>query len=915
MQKLEEIRSLLLRLGNVKLNRILNLTAFSSALIAHFNRDNDFDIDTLLKDKELKFSKRDDILKLCKLIDGFYREVKTYKPLLKEDVFEVRYEVNSLYEREGLKTNFVLYTNFIDVLGLIEKKLKPFISIENIQTHKVIVRNCISSDNYYISENEVYDFVRFEDSKYNFCVDEENLDDLINILYKLPKEFDKALDTIYLCNDINLIIDLIPRDFKNVKIHNFISDRKVEEFLLNNGITKLSQLNNIEYKNANNEYLRCIFDVLLSKSFEKPQDLQLELISGLKDKYQLYATMRYQEGLKYTEMAERLGVTRAGAQALSAKVERIIRHRHYLTRKLISQILLFRDNDYFMFEDTLTKLGVWLPLLTNICEFERYKSSNIFTFDDYYLYSDKEDNEGTERDEEEEETLSEETTSGERFGFIETLPNIIKKKDINKYVEFIIENSKKAIGKQDIKNVINLNYIDYGMLISKTKLNTNYFFKYILENYYPDGLNVYDKTNIENVKLLLNNLFNYEIDCLSDRYISSRIPKLCTLVGRGVWKYNVNVELPEEVIDKINVYIASYPIAAVPISSIYENFADELLEYGIENKYSLQGILRNIINPNYKATKDYVYTDDSQTFVERIAEFIKNSKILVTREVLEQNFPGFQMTSMQRISSTTPVVNMNGYFASMDNMAISEEEKVLLKEELNTIVEDEKTHNSKNIFYRFKSKFNGLFNRIGINHYLQLYYILNKLFEDDFEFLRPFIAKKGFEIQDKEHQLIEKIVEEWEITKDRLRDLCYEVGYFMESIMDLVIRNNDEILFKNEHVIVSTEKIDINEEKLQNIDTILDKYMLYSDYMFLKEVAIYSEIKELCENMNEWLLYSLISAYSTKYKVYRTDNVMSRTQLILAKEDFDKSKIENLSTSNPVIFDMEDLLDIEDLED
>ena len=123
MQKLEEIRSLLIRLGNVKLNRILNLTVFSSALIAHFNRDNDFDIDTLLKDKELKFSKRDDILKLCKLIDGFYREVKTYKPLLKEDVFEVRYEVNSLYEREGLKTNFVLYTNFIDVLGLIEKNL------------------------------------------------------------------------------------------------------------------------------------------------------------------------------------------------------------------------------------------------------------------------------------------------------------------------------------------------------------------------------------------------------------------------------------------------------------------------------------------------------------------------------------------------------------------------------------------------------------------------------------------------------------------------------------------------------------------------------------------------------------------------------------------------------------------------
>ena len=207
-----------------------------------------------------------------------------------------------------------------------------------------------------------------------------------------------------------------------------------------------------------------------------------------------------------------------------------------------------------------------------------------------------------------------------------------------------------------------------------------------------------------------------------------------------------------------------------------------------------------------------------------------------------------------------------------------------------------------------------MFNRVGITHYLQFYYIINKLFENDFEFLRPFIAKKGVEIQDKETQLIELIVQEKRITIEKLRDLSVQVGYFMESIMDLVIRNNDKILFYDENTIVAIDEIHIDEEKMLNLDGILDSFMLYSNYRYLSELADYHEIKELFGPTNKWMLYSIVSAFSTKYKIFRTSNVMSRTELIIAMEGFDFNSVKESITKTQSDYNLEDLLDLEDLQ-
>ena len=67
--------------------------------------------------------------------------------------------------------------------------------------------------------------------------------------------------------------------------------------------------------------------------------------------------------------------------------------------------------------------------------------------------------------------------------------------------------------------------------------------------------------------------------------------------------------------------------------------------------------------------------------------------------------------------------------------------------------------------------------------------------------------------------------------------------------MDLVIRNNDEIVFLDENTVGAINKIELDEEKIIEIDTILDKFMLNYNCRYLKDLSKDKEIKE--ENKEE----------------------------------------------------------------
>lgn len=905
IEAINKLKNFLVRINDVKLSKILGLTYFSDAYSDHLNKRKTFDIEhvcALYKENNVK---EKDIITLCKICDFLNRNLKQYMPIIKQQTFDLAYYYSSKYDTNGEEHCLIVKSNFIDLDKLIVNKLSNILKYKKITEEKDILEKCYIVNVDFVKGSEIFDYLTNVYKEKCFVGSEDELDKLVDLFENVSKKFSDLSENYFIVNSIELIVSLLPKDIRNINLINLTRDKKVLDFFKNNNLTKLYHLNKIKYQNTDINDLKKIADILESKSFCSPKYLQNNLLSTLRDKEQKYAELRYKQKMKYKEIGEVVGVTRAGAQSALSKIEEHLKttYRYQKLCEIFNQILLFRDNDYFISKEIFENLGIWTNLIVENLGLQEYKGSNLYIIENKLQLVDI-NYQGNIKDADDYE-----------FDFIKKLPTIIKKKELNKFIDAIVENSEKFITRKDIKTIIYLNYIDYNTIISRNKLNISYFLKEILQTYYPNGLDVYDDKNLQKIRQLLLDLFKCPIQDYSDRYIISRICQLSTLIGRGIWKYNPEqIELSDDLKLKINQYINNYPISAIPIKSVFDKFEEELIEYGIDNKYAFQGILKKYINPEFKTTKDYIYTDDSQTFVEIIASFIKNSKDLVTKELLEKEFPGFSVGTMQRVINTSSVVNMNGYYASIDNFHFSQDEISQLKTELEMIVQDEEVHNTKNIFYRFKVKFNGLFNRIGINHYLQLYYILNKLFDDDFEFLRPFIAKKGIEIQDKETQLVELIVQEGKVSIEQLRDLSNKIGYFMESIMDFVIRNNDELVFLDDKTIVATNKIEIDEEKMAQIDNILDNCMLYYDYKYLDELVKNEEISKIFPKTNKWFLYSIITAYSVKYKIFRTSNVMSRTELLIVKENYDEKQIKDLIKEKSSYIDLEDILDIEDLE-
>ena len=915
----EKINSFLERINANILKEIFNNRLFLSCFTNYLSKKENFDVDVVCDKLKSEFDMRD-IINTCRICDILNLNTTGYLPIIKEYSFNFSYNFNSICGNNGIRHFVVMDSNYFNVKDFLYDKIKHCSTSENIGIDIVEVKNVKKSDEMSLAPEQILNYLNLGVNRLKIIGNEDDLNMILNLYELANKSFEEVAECYYLVKSLDFIVSLLSYEIKNAYIINLVrrtSDfsqcdkETIENFIEKTRIYKIGQIKNIDYREINVNCLRLLLKLLVLNDLNSPKDIQNNLIAVLKDREQDIAELRFRSGLKYQEIGDKIGITRAGAQSAMVKILQRLSNPYRFAKlyNLLRQVLLFRENDYFITSDIFNKLSIWRYLLPEVFGLYDYKNLGIYVIEDYVddmgfqVFLEK----YPEFDKNEEKIYE--------FDFVGNLPSIIRKNDLDKYLNFAIENSRHYISHKDLKKIISLNYIDYNTVISKNKLSISYFMKYILKTYFPNGLDVYDRNNINKVKELLSNLFNYSTEEYSDRYITHRICMISTLGGRGVWKYSEeSIEISDDLKCEIVEYIQNYPISAVPIKTVFEKFEKQLINEGIENKYIFQGLIKKVVNNNYKTTKDYIYTDDSQTYVEIIANYIKNSKVLVTKELLEKEFPGFSMTSMQRIINTSPVVNMNGYFAYMDNLDIQDADKEKLKDELEGIVGDGESHNAKNIFIRFKSKFNGLFNRVGITHYLQFYYIINKLFENDFEFLRPFIAKKGVEIQDKETQLIELIVQEKRITIEKLRDLSVQVGYFMESIMDLVIRNNDKILFYDENTIVAIDEIHIDEEKMLNLDGILDSFMLYSNYRYLSELADYHEIKELFGPTNKWMLYSIVSAFSTKYKIFRTSNVMSRTELIIAMEGFDFNSVKESITKTQSDYNLEDLLDLEDLQ-
>ena len=730
------------------------------------------------------------------------------------------------------------------------------------------------------------------------CADSDLLGYLYYSIINLTEELSSILEKENCLMRIRQQIDCLNVRFVGVPIERFISNKSIVAKCNKSKIYKLSDfLEFYPYDISIKEMLE-IYGVLLQIDSTLPIDIFNSWINKLSPSEYYVIKKRYLEGQLMTleSIGEIFNVTRerirqvernAIKNLLSLKMHK---YRYVLVSKL--KLLSPHKSYITIVELSELELGVNIAIfldkiIGDVIYDERYKAC-FFSRDSIC----------------------------ELDFCLEELPNEFTKADLQEYSILISDKLNNVFTANEIIDLVCSRYRICGEYIAKNRITLKIVLSFLMQKYFPEGMEIYDDANIDFLREKAYEEFDGFELADNNRAVRARLQAFCVMVNRGVWKCDSEQILISNDLQKTIIHcIKQYNSPVVPIQGIMDMFSSELGKIEIHNKYSLHSQLKKFLPKEYSINRDYVIKSSGDTFYSVIEAYIKQSSFPVTKRDIQSNFPGATDIVIQQIAAATKVVNMNGYYVHIDNLNITDEEVSSLKYAVDNELGDREIHHANIVFSQIKSGLSGLFNRVGVNHYLQFYYLLRKLFPSEYEYNRPFIGALGVEVINGEAQVINLITRNDECSISDIRQQAKKVGTIIERYIEFIDRNNDSFIFKNRATVISVSAAGLDEADFSRLDAVLDKFIGEDQYKLLSDFYNYRELPNLACSWNTWLLYSVIKKYSKEFKLVLTSNFLNDAKPILVRQEFDESNIDLRSFDKIVQGDMEQFDNNEDILD
>lgn len=728
--------------------------------------------------------------------------------------------------------------------------------------------------------------------------DTTSVEDCFLILKCIAKSIYEIVDSANILNKLKARIQRLDYKFKQIRLNRLqLSSQSLVE-VGNYKIFKVEDILNVGVQELGKDILLELSSVIENLDFSMPDELVIQLMRKLKPAQESIVKKRYfgDKILTLEEIGKLHNITRERVRQLEKKSINVFNSpkNQLLRGRIISQMQLLSTYDNFITIDDLQKFGINKSvaiLLAKCLDDIVYEQEwNLFFFNIGLLRKF-------------ESVLIE-------------IPTEFTVNDLNFYAEYISDVLNNTLSIVEICYLLEKKYHKYGDFYVTGRLKQKTILSYLMVQYFPDGIDLYDDVSLNLLREKAREHFDgFELSD-NNRAISGRLQAFCTTISRGVWKLDINrPAIYGELLERIINYIKNYNSPVVPVSAVFAEFRDELLDLDIANKYHLQGQLKRILPTEFKTNRDYIYSGSIESFYKIIEEYIKQSNTIVTRKDILKQFPGISDVVIQQVATSTKVVNMFGYFVHLDNLQITDKEYVQFYQAVASVVNDNSIYHSKTIFQAIKGKMSGLFSRIGINHYLQFFYLFRELFPNDYNYVRPFMAKPGVEIVSGEAQVLQRLQGMQEIRLGDLREVAKDVGTIIDRYIEFADRNNDVILIKDRDTFISTDYLELDETMFDDLDNVLSQYLNDNNYKSLSLFFDYWKLPKLKIKWTDWLLYSIINLYSKRFKTVVSSNYIAEATPIVVKNEFDVNDISASEISDMEKIDVDYFVDDDDLID
>ena len=449
----------------------------------------------------------------------------------------------------------------------------------------------------------------------------------------------------------------------------------------------------------------------------------------------------------------------------------------------------------------------------------------------------------------------------------------------------------------------------------KTSLNPSKIYLYIIEKYYPSGILLYDDDVMTDFREHIKEEFGDVSISANDRAVRARIMDNCIMCGKGKYMIKKESYMPDELLSNIISYIDNEEHSIIMINTVYSIFEDHLLLNGIDNRYFLQGVLKEELSDKYSFTRDYIFKDSNiGSFYQEIVKYIQKFDYPITKKQIIDYFPGITEIVLNFSVSDESVINYFGEYLHGSKLNLNDTEIEYLYNCVRKIVKDGTVHHSKELYELVLHDNPNLLKKAGIFYAYSLFSVVEYLFRNEFQLSRPYIAMNDVEFLKPLEIIAEWVKSQALISIKDITLYAKELKYQVYSILDLMNSYNDSHLLINAESIASFEYIGITQEIAEKVETIVTSGI--SGTVLISSLSCINSLPKLNIPWTEWLIYSVLLKWGKNTDLSVTNKYFYYAHPVVApkgKLDISDVNIDELSTTGNGEFIIDDLDNIDDL--
>lgn len=628
-------------------------------------------------------------------------------------------------------------------------------------------------------------------------------------------------------------------------------------------------------------------------------DLQDD-INTLMENLSWYTKIRNKKILKIrarggtlAEAGDATGVTRERVRQIELKLKRIF-NSYQSRRRYLLKISALRNCDDIL---TVAELKEYFGEYSDVMIYlHKSAESRAFYYDeqlDGFIVGDN-------------------SLSSRIHEYLDSLPEVFKDSKLREVVTVAYE--EHDIPEEVFMPAFNETYKKTGNTYHRSRMTHGMIFARVLETHYPEGLHVYDEAEIAEFRRHVREDFG-DIDMSeSDRYLAAHLGRIGILCGRGIYRSKKSSYISVELASKIQKYIDDSSSSILLMNTLFFEFEDELKKFGVENKYYLQGILKELFGQRYWFRRDYLSKDaETTSLYNEIVQFIKNSQYPVSKQQIQAAYPGITDIVITIAVSDAEVLNYFGEYLHSCHLRVSPEEQTYLKDVLTSCVSDGKEHHIKDAYELVCIERKDILDRNGINIPFRFFSVVAYLFENSFNFERPLLAEKSVKIEGTQQRIAELVLSSGEIAISQIMDLAKESHYTVYSILDLLNSFNKTHFIVDQQTLMTIPKTGLDHNYYETIeDMILNEL---TDPVPISSLECLHRLKSIGVPWSDWLLYSAINRWSTVLEVLVTSKYFKQSIPIVGLRGTisDEALARYSDVQNHDILQVDDLDNIDDL--